>query len=327
MDGPVLNITGLRSYYRDQHRTVKAVDGVDLAIGAGTVLSIVGESGCGKTTLALSILKLLPGNGFAAGGRIDFEGTDLMALEGENLRAVRGRRIAMIFQDPVSGLNPVLPIGQQVAEIIRTHLDVTKRDAEHMTVEALRAQGLAQPDRIAASYPFNLSGGMCQRVMIAMATVLKPALIIADEPTSALDVTMQAAILQELDDLRDRTGTAILLITHDLGVVANIADEVAVMYAGRVVERGSTIDVYSRPQHPYTAALLAARPRLDDPGRELLAIKGAPPDLAAMPAECAYLPRCAKAVTVCRTDPWPPLRELRPAHAAACYNPMFHNEG
>jgi oligopeptide/dipeptide ABC transporter ATP-binding protein len=324
---PVLSIRSLRSYYRDQNRTVKAVDGVDLAVRPGTVLSIVGESGCGKTTLALSILKLLPGNGYIPEGRIDFEGADLLKLDGEALRTVRGRRIAMIFQDPVSGLNPVLPIGQQVAEIIHTHLDVPRKEAQQMTVEALRAQGLAQPDRIAASYPFNLSGGMCQRVMIAMATVLKPALIIADEPTSALDVTMQAAILQELDDLRERTGTAILLIAHDLGVVANIADEVAVMYAGRIVEHGSTMDVYSRPQHPYTAALMAARPRLDDPGRELLAIRGAPPDLAAMPSECAYLPRCAKAVTICRTDPWPSLRELRPAHAAACYNPMFHNEG
>jgi oligopeptide/dipeptide ABC transporter ATP-binding protein len=324
---PVLRISALRAYYRDQNRTVKAVDGVDLDISPGKVLSIVGESGCGKTTLALSILKLLPGNGYIAGGRVDFEDDDLLSLDGEALRTIRGRRIAMIFQDPVSGLNPVLPIGQQVAEIIHTHLDVPKKEAQTMTVAALRAQGLAQPVRIAESYPFNLSGGMCQRVMIAMATVLKPALIIADEPTSALDVTMQAAILQELDDLRERTGMAILLITHDLGVVANIADEVAVMYAGRIVEQGSTHAVFRRPQHPYTAALLAARPRLDDPGRRLVSIKGAPPDLAMLSAECAYLPRCAKAVNVCRTDPWPPLRELQPAHAAACYNPVFHPDG
>jgi oligopeptide/dipeptide ABC transporter ATP-binding protein len=320
----ILQFEGLRTYYRDQGRIVKAVDGVDLEVHAGRVLSIVGESGCGKTTLALSVLRLLPGNGYVAAGRIDFEGADLLSLGGEALRNVRGRRIAMIFQDPVSGLNPVLPIGQQVSEIIQTHLDVPKKDAQRMTLDALRAQGLAQPERIAESFPFNLSGGMCQRVMIAIATVLKPAVIIADEPTSALDVTMQAAILQELDDLRERTGTAILLITHDLGVVANIADDVAVMYAGRIVERGAAIEVYRRPQHPYTAALLAARPRLDDPGRKLVSIKGAPPDLADMPGECAFLPRCAKAVNICRTDPWPELRELRPAHAAACYNPMFH---
>jgi peptide/nickel transport system ATP-binding protein/oligopeptide transport system ATP-binding protein len=323
---PVLSIRGLRTYYRDQARTVKAVDGVDLDVRPGTVLSIVGESGCGKTTLALSILKLLPGNGFIPEGRVEFEGHDLLALHGEALRTVRGRRIAMIFQDPVSGLNPVISIGTQVAEIIHTHLDVPKQDAQRMTVDALRSQGLPNPENIAASYPYNLSGGMCQRVMIAMATVLKPAVIVADEPTSALDVTMQAAILHELDELRQRTGTAILLITHDLGVVATIADEVAVMYAGRIVEHGATFEVYKRPQHPYTAALLAARPRLDDPGRKLTPIKGAPPDLAALPPECAYLPRCVKAVNACRTDPWPALRELQPAHVAACYNPVFHPE-
>ena len=191
-------------------------------------------------------------------------------------------------------------------------------------LDALRAQGLSEPKRVAGSFPFQLSGGMCQRVMIAIATVMRPAVIIADEPTSALDVTVQAAILHELQELRDSLGAGIILITHDLGVVAQVADEVAVMYAGRIVEHGATVDVYARPQHPYTAALLAARPRLDDPGRRIQPIRGAPPDLSRLTGECAFLPRCTKVVNACRNDAWPPLRETAPAHAAACFNPMFH---
>jgi oligopeptide/dipeptide ABC transporter ATP-binding protein len=322
----LLRIEGLEVAYRDGDRRVHAVGGVDLALAPGRVLAIVGESGSGKTTLALSVLNLLPSNARIGRGRVVFEGQDLLALKGEALRAVRGRRISMIFQDPVSGLNPVNSIGSQVAEIIQTHLSVSKKDARRMTLEALGAQGLTPAQRVAESFPFHLSGGMCQRVMIAIATVLRPSLIIADEPTSALDVTMQAAILQELDDLRQRTGTAILLITHDLGVVASMADEVAVMYAGRIVEHGQTAAVYARPQHPYTAALLAARPRLDDPGRVLTTIKGTPPDLAALTGECAFLPRCTKAVSACRTEAWPPLRDLAESQRAACFNPMFYAE-
>ncbi len=319
----VLEIRDLRTYYHEPDRTVKAVDGVSLALESGRVLCVVGESGCGKTTLALSVLGLLPQNGRAS-GHVLFEGQDLLALSSDVLRAIRGRRISMIFQDPVGGLNPVLPIGDQVGEIIRTHLRISKHEARRMTLQALASQRIPAPDRIAASYPFQLSGGMCQRVMIAIATVLQPAVIIADEPTSSLDVTMQAAILQELDDLRTSTGMGLLLITHDLGVVASIADDVAVMYAGRIVEHGPASGVFNRPRHPYTAALMAARPRLDDPGRRLTQIKGASPDLAALTGACAFLPRCTKALSQCRDDAWPDLREQVPSHATACYNPVYY---
>jgi oligopeptide/dipeptide ABC transporter ATP-binding protein len=323
---PALDIRDLRVTYREPDRTVQAVGGVDLALTPGRVIAVVGESGCGKTTLALSVLGLLPPNAAVESGQMLFESHDLLRTSAEVLRGVRGRRISMIFQDPVSGLNPVLPIGTQVSEIVQTHLEVSKKEARAMTVAALRAQGLPQPEKVAAAYPFHLSGGMCQRVMIAMATVLQPAVIIADEPTSSLDVTMQAAILRELDTLRRTQGTAIMLITHDLGVVASIADDVAVMYAGRIVEHGTADALYARPQHPYTAALLAARPRLDDPGRALTSIRGAPPDLAALPPECAFLPRCTKPVNACRTEPWPALARAN-GHAVACFNPVFHPDG
>ncbi|MDP9237005.1 MAG: ABC transporter ATP-binding protein [Chloroflexota bacterium] len=322
----VLRIEDLRVSYRDRDRTVRAVGGVDLALGRGRTLCIVGESGCGKTTVALSILNLLPGAGRIDSGRILFEGRDVLALRGDELRGVRGREISMIFQDPVSGLNPVMAVGPQVAEIVQTHLHVSKPESRQMVLDALRRQGLSDAERVAGSYPFQLSGGMCQRVMIAISTVLKPSVIIADEPTSALDVTVQAGILQELNELKAELGASIILITHDLGVVAKMADDVAVMYAGRVVEQGEAADVYARPRHPYTAALLAARPRLDEPGRRLRNIPGAPPDMAELAGTCAFLSRCTKAISICRSDPWPPLIELGAGHAAACYNPVFQPE-
>ena len=323
----ILRIEDLRVSYRDRDRTVRAVDGVGLALKRGTTLAIVGESGSGKTTVALSILNLLPRAGRIDSGRVLYGERDLLALKGEDLRRIRGREISMIFQDPTGGLNPVMTIGAQVEEIVRTHLDVSKKESRKITLDALEAQGLSQPERIAGSFPFQLSGGMCQRVMIAIATVMRPSVIVADEPTSALDVTVQAAILYELRELRDSLGAGIILITHDLGVVAHAADEVAVMYAGRIVEHGATVDVYERPQHPYTAALLAARPRLDDPGRRIQPIRGAPPDLSQLTGECAFLPRCSKVINNCRNDPWPALREIASDHAAACYNPVFHQPG
>ena len=319
----LLRIEGLSVSYRDRERTVRALGGVDLTLRAGQILGIVGESGCGKSTLAHSVLQLLPANGRIDAGGVFFEGADLTRIAGESLRSVRGRRIAMIFQDPVSGLNPVLTIGRQVEEMIRTHVRVSKREAREMALDALRAQGLPDAPRVAEAYPYQLSGGMCQRVMIAIATVMQPAIIIADEPTSALDVTMQAAILQELRDLRARTGMAVLLITHDLGVIANIADDVAVMYAGRIVEEASVGELFARPRHPYTAALMAARPRLDDPGRKLAPIHGAPPDLSELTGKCAFLDRCAKAVSQCRTELWPDLERTSENQRVACFNPMY----
>jgi oligopeptide/dipeptide ABC transporter ATP-binding protein len=322
----ILRIEDLRVAYHDRDRTVRAVDGVSLSLHGGETLAIVGESGCGKTTAALSILGLISEPGRIESGRVIFEGRDLLTLPRAELRAVRGRSISMIFQDPVSGLNPVMSIGAQVAEILHAHLDISGKEAKLAALDALRRQGLAQPERVAASLPYQLSGGMCQRVMIAIATLMRPSIIIADEPTSALDVTVQAAVLRELDDLKSALGASIILITHDLGVVAQMADQVAVMYAGRIVERGATAEIYARPRHPYTAALLAARPRLDDPGRSLEQIPGVPPDLSDLSGECTFVPRCRKALSVCRNEPAPALAEIEPAHDAACYNPVYQPE-
>jgi oligopeptide/dipeptide ABC transporter ATP-binding protein len=225
----------------------------------------------------------------------------------------------------VSGLNPVLPIGRPVSETLRTHLGLSKHEARRAAVEALRTQGLVNPERVADSYPFQLSGGMCQRVMIAIATALEPDVIIADEPTSSLDVTVQAALLAELRDLQRRKGTSLLLITHDLGVIAGATDDVAIMYAGRIVERGQTTTIFPRARHPYTAALMSARPRIDDPGRRLQTISGVPADLSRLSDTCAFLARCTKAINDCRSAPWPPLRNTAPEHAVACFNPMHES--
>jgi oligopeptide/dipeptide ABC transporter ATP-binding protein len=325
-DDAILRIEDLSVSYRERDRTVRAADGVFLSLRRGSTLAIVGESGCGKTTVALSILRLIPSPpGSIDSGRILFDGSDLLAMRPEELRRVRGNAISMVFQDATAGLNPVLSIGAQVEEIVRAHHDLPARESRGMTVAALRAQGLANPEQVMASYPFQLSGGMCQRVMIAIATILQPRVIIADEPTSALDVTVQAGILRELDDLKREGGASILLITHDLGVVAQMADDVAVMYAGRIVEQANARALFARPAHPYTAALLAARPRLDAHRRRpLQPIRGAPPDLAALTGECAFLERCTKAVSQCRSEPWPHLQPVSPAHDAACYNTMFY---
>jgi oligopeptide/dipeptide ABC transporter ATP-binding protein len=326
MDDALLCIEDLHAHYLDRDKTVKAVDGVSLSLCRGTTLALMGESGCGKTTVALAVLGLIPFPGRVIGGRVLFDGQDILRLGKEEMRRIRGRQISMIFQDPVSGLNPVLTIGEQVEEIIVSHLSVSKKEARAMSLDALQRMGLSEPQKIAGQYPFHLSGGMCQRAMIAIATVLNPSVVIADEPTASLDVTIQAAILNELDVLKRERHVAIMLITHDLGVVAQMADEVAVMYAGRIVESGSASDVYGRPLHPYTWALLSTRPRLDGSTRPLPAIKGTPPDLGELPDECAFLPRCRKALSACRTNPAPVLKELAPAHRAACFNPVYHHE-
>jgi oligopeptide/dipeptide ABC transporter ATP-binding protein len=322
-EAPILRIDDLHVTYRERDRRVRAVDGVSLTLRRASTLAIVGESGCGKTSLALAILRLVPSPG-AISGRVLLDGADLLSMLPEDLRRVRGRAISMIFQDAMAGLNPVLSVGAQVEEIVRAHHDVPRRESRAMAVAALGEQGLANPEQLLGAYPYQLSGGMCQRVMIAIATVLKPRVIIADEPTSALDVTVQAAILRELDGLKRNTGASILLITHDLGVVAQLADDVAVMYAGRIVERSAAAALFARPAHPYTAALLAARPRLQGARRPLQPIRGAPPDLATLSGECAFLDRCTKAVSRCRVEPWPPLAPVTARHDAACYNPMFY---
>jgi oligopeptide/dipeptide ABC transporter ATP-binding protein len=326
---PILRIEDLHVQYRDRDRVVNAVDGVDLTLRRGETLAVVGESGCGKTTLALSILNLLPSSGAITDGRIFYEDRNLLSMKADDLRRVRGGDISMIFQDPVNGLNPVLTIGAQVEEIVRTHQRVSKKEARAVMLDALTQQGLAEPERISKSYAFQLSGGMCQRIMIAIATILRPRIILADEPTSALDVTVQAAILREINVLKEQLDASIVLITHDLGVVARMADAVAIMYAGRIVEQASAPDIFDAPLHPYTAGLLAARPRVDRPEDPLTPIRGAPPEMTELHGECAFLPRCPKAVLACRTQPWPALGQVerQPAdHLAACYNPMFQAE-
>jgi peptide/nickel transport system ATP-binding protein len=325
MSSPILSVRDLTVRYKTKEATIFAVQDASFELAAGKVLALVGESGSGKTTAGLSLLRLLPPEAEVVSGEAIFEGVNLLDLDERSLRAMRGRKVAMVFQDPVAGLNPVLSVGDQVAEILTNHLQIHKKEAKKHTHELLYSVGMADPERVAKSYPFQLSGGMCQRVMIAIATALDPALLIADEPTSSLDVTVQAQILRQLDILRETRGTAILLITHDFGVVAQMADDVAVMYAGRVVETGDAVEVMKRPLHPYSAGLLAARPRLDGTtDGPLPSIPGHLPE-AAEPAEhCPFIPRCTKVMNVCRNDPPPVLtRHGEDGHRVACYNPMW----
>jgi oligopeptide/dipeptide ABC transporter ATP-binding protein len=322
---PVLRVEGLKTYYHDGPQVVKAVDGVDLELYPGEVLGVVGESGCGKSTLGLSILNLIPHPGSIDAGAIYHEGRNVLGMSDEELRDLRGRDISMIFQDAVAGLNPVIPVGEQVEEIITAHGHADRRQARAMALELLASMGMSDPDRIASRFPFQLSGGMAQRVMIATAMALKPSILIADEPTSALDMTVQAQILEELRRLRNQ-GVAILLITHDFGVMASMADRVAVMYAGRIAERAAIDPLYARPRHPYTAALLASLPRLHQDVEQLVQVGGRPPDMAKLPPQCAFVPRCPKVRNECRHLDSPRLEEIEPGHFAACYNPMYWPE-
>jgi peptide/nickel transport system ATP-binding protein/oligopeptide transport system ATP-binding protein len=322
MTDVILDIRNLSTYYFGSDGTAKAVDGVSLSLRRESTLAVVGESGCGKTTLGLSALSLVPHPGRIVSGRILLEGRDTVKMSSEELRRLRGSHIGIIFQDPVSGLNPVLPIGAQVEEIIASHTSLSKKESRQRALQALRESGLPNPERLTRLYPFHLSGGMCQRVMIAIATALRPKILIADEPTSALDVTVQAGILEQLNRLRQQ-GMSLLLITHDLGVVAQMADDVAVMYAGRIVEEGTAEQVFNTPRHPYSWALLQSLPRLDRLSKPLIPIKGAPPQLTELPDQCAFVPRCPKATSACRSQPAPKLEEISPGHRIACFNPVY----
>jgi oligopeptide transport system ATP-binding protein len=324
MNETALSVRGLSVQYRTKEETVFAVSDVSFDLRRGEVLALVGESGAGKSTVAMSLLRLLSIGGQITSGRVLFGGRDLLAMDERDLRTVRGRHIAMIFQDPVAGLNPVISVGDQVVEILTSHLPIGKKDAKKQALQILRDVGLADPERVAKSYPFQLSGGMCQRVMIGIATALNPDVIVADEPTSALDVTVHAQILYQLDQLRKERGTAILLITHAFGVVAQIADEVGVMYAGQMIEMGSVDAIMKAPLHPYTHALLSSLPRLHEVREQLRAIPGHPPVLTAPAAHCPFIPRCPKVLNVCRTDPPPSLASGEShAHPVACYNPVW----
>lgn len=324
MATPLLTVQGLSVRYRTKSDTTYALDNVDLRLAPGEISAVVGESGCGKSTLALALLRLLPDEAEIISGRIEYRGQNLLELPEEQLRSIRGRRVAIIFQDPVAGLNPVLTVGDQVAEILTAHLRISRREARRRAVAVLAHVGLPDPERVARAYPFQLSGGMSQRVMIAIATALGPEILIADEPTSALDVTIQAQILRELERLRRERGLALLLITHDFGVVARMADYVSVMYAGRVVERGPVGPLLRRPRHPYTYALLGALPGANPPNAPLPAIPGSPPELSEPASHCPFVPRCWKALTRCRTEPPPNLVAFENGHEVACYNPVWH---
>ncbi len=298
---------------------VRAVDSVSLSVDPGETLAIVGESGSGKSVTALSILRLLGGAGRIERGRILFEEVDLLSLSETAIRHIRGDRIAMIFQEPMTSLNPVLTIGRQVAEPIQLHRRVRKRDALDQAGELLRKVAIPDAEQRLDDYPHQFSGGMRQRVMIAMALACQPRLIIADEPTTALDVTVQAQILALLKDLTRETNAALVLITHDLGVVARYADRVAVMYAGRIVESAPARDLYARPQHPYTQGLMSSIPGLDGSVQTRLStIDGQPPDLANLPAGCAFAPRCPHARDRCRESA-PRIEAITDEHSRACH--------
>jgi len=313
---PILEITGLNVTFRTEAGTVHAVRGVDLTVPEGSVMGVVGESGCGKTVTMLAVLGLLPRNATVTGS-VKFRGRELLGLPAKELRKLRGAKLAMIFQDPVTSLNPVFSIGHQVAEAIRVHHpDVGKKAANARAVELLKRVGIPEAARRAEDYPHQFSGGMCQRAMIAMAMANDPDLLIADEPTTALDVTIQAQILDLLRDLRRDKGIGVVLITHDLGVVAGLAEEMAVLYAGRVVERGQVGDIYRRPRHPYTRGLLASLPKVNAEGKEALTpIEGAPPSLLTVPAGCSFHPRCPRREDLCLHDD-PALRQVGPVKSA-----------
>ncbi|MGF6232640.1 peptide/nickel transport system ATP-binding protein [Inquilinus ginsengisoli] len=314
---PLLAIDGLRVAIGGR----SVVDGVSLSIRRGEVLALVGESGCGKSLTALSVLRLLPAAARVAGGAISMEGTDLLSLPEAALRDLRGNRVSVIFQEPVASLNPLVRVGDQVAESLRLHRGASAAAARAEAVAMLARVGIADPERRAGQFPFELSGGMCQRVMIASALICRPEILIADEPTTALDVTIQAQILDLLKSLRAEAGSAILLITHDMGVVADMADRVAVMYGGTVVESGPVDAIFDAPAHPYTKLLLATVPRLDGPRREeLKTIAGAVPDAASWPQGCRFRTRCPLADERCAEAP--PLEPALgdPGHLAACWH-------
>jgi peptide/nickel transport system ATP-binding protein len=325
MSDAVLEVSGLSVRFRTDEAPVQAVDELSFDLKDREILAIVGESGCGKSVTAMSILGLLPPAAEVTSGTVRFGGTDLAELTPGQLRDVRGRDISMVFQEPMSSLNPVLRIGKQITEVLRRHERMSRTAARERAVELLSLVGIPAPERRIDDYAHQLSGGMRQRVMIAIALACNPKVLIADEPTTALDVTIQAGILDLMRDVRDRLGTAIILITHDLGVVADMADRAIVMYAGRKVEEATIDDIFEHPQHPYTMGLLGAVPH---PGkvpavgehRRLAEIKGRVPILHAPAEHCAFAPRCSRADDLSRSRV-PELREVRPHHLVACFHP------
>jgi peptide/nickel transport system ATP-binding protein len=317
----LLEVEKLQTHFRTEHGVSRAVNGVSFHLNAGETLAIVGESGCGKSVTAMSILRLIASPPGKSAGSIRFQGRDLLTLPEPEMRKIRGNDISMIFQEPMTSLNPVLTIGRQITETLALHQKLDKTAANARAVEMLRLANIPEPERRLTQYPHELSGGMRQRVMIAMALACDPKLLIADEPTTALDVTVQAQILDLMRQLKEKTGTAIILITHDLGVVAEMAQRVIVMYAGKVVEEASVEDLFARPQHPYTRALLGSMPHLKGGTGEhtrLAEIPGVVPALTKRIDGCIFAPRCSHVVEHCRTS-YPPLEEKAKEHRAACW--------
>ncbi len=326
MTVPVLAIENLRTHFHTRDGVVRAVDGVSLSIAPGETLGVVGESGCGKSMTALSVMRLVPPpSGRIVSGSIRFEGSELLNLSAPQMRAIRGNRISMIFQEPMTSLNPVMSVGRQIAETLVLHQNLSRRAALERAVELLATVRIPEARRRAGEYPHQLSGGMRQRVMIAIAMACNPTILIADEPTTALDVTIQAQILELMLEMKERTGAAIMLITHDLGVIAQTAQRVVVMYAGRKVEEAPVKALFARPRHPYTRGLMTSIPRLnrlrDDAQRapRLSEIPGIVPSLLGMEEGCSFAPRCAYASAQCRVA-FPPEIEAAPDHRVACWN-------
>jgi oligopeptide transport system ATP-binding protein len=319
---PLLSVEDLRVQFWTRRGTIHAVNGVSFDIAPGETLGIVGESGCGKSVTALSLLGILPRAGKIASGRAQFGGRDLLQLSDRQLRKVRGKDIAMIFQDPMTSLNPVLTIGRQITEALETHFDMKKKEAQKRAAELLDRVGIPSASKRVRDYPHQFSGGMRQRAMIAMALACRPKLMIADEPTTALDVTIQAQILDLLRELVAEGNAALILITHDLGVVAGMCERVNVMYAGMFMETGSATQLFASPRHPYTVGLLQSIPRLDAArGERLHPVEGAPRDMLSPPQACPFQPRCRYEIEISRQEV-PPLLEIEPGHKLACFNPV-----
>ncbi len=325
MSGHLLEIENLKVSFFTPAGEVKAVNGISYTLDEGRVLGIVGESGSGKSVSVSALMQLLAYPGRVIGGSISFDNRDILAMNEEQIQSVRGKEIGMIFQDPMTSLNPVFTVGEQLTETLRRHTKMNRKEAWDKSVEMLRLVGINNPEQRMKQYPHEFSGGMRQRAMIAMTLLCGPKLLIADEPTTALDVTIQAQILELMKDLRTKINAAIILITHDLGIVSDICDDVIVMYAGQIVEKGSIDDIFYRPSHPYTQGLLRCLPRLDSDGsKPLEPIEGAPVDLLALPKGCAFAPRCEKCMKICLTE-HPPCYQIGDGHASTCWLHAIEN--
>ena len=322
----LLEVKGLKTAFHTRDGVVRAVDGIDFHVDRGEIMGLVGESGCGKSVTSLSLLRLIPPPGRIEGGEVLFDGRNLLDLPGDEMRKIRGDRISMIFQQPQSSLNPVWDVGRQIAEVLEIHRNMRRKAARDRALELLRMVGIPDPQRRLDSYPHEMSGGMAQRVMIAMALACEPELLIADEPTTALDVTIQAQILDLIRDLREQTGTAVILITHDLGVVAEMCDRVAVMYAGEIVEQADTVALFREPRHPYTRGLINSIPVVGDTRTDLSVIPGNVPNLIDLPPACRFAPRCVTRTVehvADSTEVHPSLLDVEAGHTVRCW--LYHD--